>query len=298
VPVSLLDEFGRVPQPRDAGAPPERVTVARSREHPGLEVWLVTDSERLWTVFHTTLTLCATLTETARGQQLWRYRGDEYSMLSDSVMVLEPGEIHQTLRAPRASFIVVRIEEPLLATLADPDDAGGRGRVMPAQVDDPKMAQAVRRAAAGILRGTLDPMGIEALLTEALEIGSSTQGSGPGQRREPRRHPSEPAIRRAREFMHDNFASRTTLDDLAVASGISKSHLSRSFRNATGLSLHDYLVNVRVGHALQALQHGEAPKTVATRVGFFDQAHMTHALHARLGLTPAKYKTGSSLIRT
>ncbi len=73
--------------------------------------------------------------------------------------------------------------------------------------------------------------------------------------------------------------------------GLSAWHLIRVFRKATGLTPHAWLIDRRVHQARELLRAGETPSLIAVQCGFADQAHLTRAFKARLGVTPGQYKT-------
>ena len=64
----------------------------------------------------------------------------------------------------------------------------------------------------------------------------------------------------------------------------------RVFRAETGLTPHAYVVDVRVRRARELLRAGVSPAAAAGLVGFADQAHLTRAFKARLGVTPGAYR--------
>jgi len=74
---------------------------------------------------------------------------------------------------------------------------------------------------------------------------------------------------------------------LAELLGVSPYRLSRAFTGELGESLTRYRNRVRVGHALDRLEEGEASLAgLAADLGFADQAHLTRTMRAHLGHTP------------
>jgi AraC-like DNA-binding protein len=112
--------------------------------------------------------------------------------------------------------------------------------------------------------------------------------------------PAEPVsdsgrIARVTELMRDRHAEELSLDDFAAEAGLSRHHLIRAFRRETRMTPHAYLLNLRVQAARRRLRAGEAPAEVAAATGFCDQAHLTHAFKARLGVAPGAYRAGFHL---
>ena len=81
-----------------------------------------------------------------------------------------------------------------------------------------------------------------------------------------------------------------SLADLARLAGLPRHHLIRAFRRETGLTPHAYLVDIRIRRARERLRRGESPGAVAAATGFCDQAHLTRAFKARLGVTPGVFR--------
>jgi AraC-like DNA-binding protein len=97
------------------------------------------------------------------------------------------------------------------------------------------------------------------------------------------------AVRRARDYLHAEFAEDVTLDALAAVARISRFHLSRLFTRAHGLPPHAYLLQLRLGHAKRLLAAGEGAAAVAAAVGFVDQSHLTRRFKGAFGITPGQY---------
>lgn len=112
-----------------------------------------------------------------------------------------------------------------------------------------------------------------------------------------RTHPAIPApaagltdrqFAAVRELMEARLDEPLPLADLAAAAGLSISQLARSFKTRTGLPPHRYLMRLRIEQAARLLRTGTMPiAEVAIRCGFSHQEHLTRALRASLGTTPA-----------
>jgi AraC-like DNA-binding protein len=98
------------------------------------------------------------------------------------------------------------------------------------------------------------------------------------------------AVRCVREIIEERFDADLRLDELARAARLSRHHLIRAFRREVGLTPHAYVIDVRVRRAQERLRRGESPASVATAVGFADQAHLTRAFKARLAVAPGAYR--------
>jgi AraC-like DNA-binding protein len=104
----------------------------------------------------------------------------------------------------------------------------------------------------------------------------------------PRRSPA--AVHAVRDLLTDRLADPPSLDDLALATGMSPFTLLRAFRGETGLPPHAYLNQLRVRLARRLLDSGMAPAEVAAEVGFADQAHLTKHFKRIVGVPPGSYQ--------
>ncbi|WP_042391863.1 helix-turn-helix domain-containing protein [Streptacidiphilus carbonis] len=99
---------------------------------------------------------------------------------------------------------------------------------------------------------------------------------------------SDRQFRAVRELLDERLAEPLSLDDLALATGLSVSQFARRFKARTGCSPHRYLLRLRVERAAGMLRAGTAPiAQVAVDCGFSHQEHLTRVIRAHLGTTPA-----------
>jgi AraC-like DNA-binding protein len=98
------------------------------------------------------------------------------------------------------------------------------------------------------------------------------------------------AVRRVRQYLHDNYMDNVSLDELARLVGLSSYHLNRVFRMEVGMPPHAYQTHVRVTTAKLLLAKGWSIDQAATSVGFFDQSHFTNHLRRLFGYTPRVYQ--------
>jgi AraC family transcriptional regulator len=105
-------------------------------------------------------------------------------------------------------------------------------------------------------------------------------------------HGSEPAwLARAREMIEDRFREPLRLADLAREAGVHPAHLSRVFRQRYQEPIATCIRRLRTEWAAERLAASdEAISAIALAAGFADQSHLTRALRARTGMTPARYR--------
>lgn len=77
---------------------------------------------------------------------------------------------------------------------------------------------------------------------------------------------------------------------------MSISHLKSTFRMATGMPVHQYVIRRRVERAAQLLRRGRLPiSQVAVQVGFAHQSHLAMHMKRLLGESPHQISRCSSL---
>jgi AraC-like DNA-binding protein len=101
--------------------------------------------------------------------------------------------------------------------------------------------------------------------------------------------PCGPWVEVVRSLIAATFDRRWTLDQISDVVGISKFHLSRTFKQATGLSPTDYGLQLRISRACDLIAAGAEAASVATECGFADQAHLIRTFKGHLGTTPRLY---------
>jgi AraC family transcriptional regulator len=86
-------------------------------------------------------------------------------------------------------------------------------------------------------------------------------------------------------------AATTSLDDLATYTGMSPSHLARVFSRGAGLPVHQYLLRLRLGTALERMSDTSVRMSaIALDSGFSSASHFTNAFHKTFGLTPTQWR--------
>jgi AraC-like DNA-binding protein len=78
---------------------------------------------------------------------------------------------------------------------------------------------------------------------------------------------------------------------LAGIAGLSVFHFAREFKQSTGVTPHEYLVQRRVKRAQNMLARTDfSLSDVALASGFSDQSHLTRHFRRMLGTTPREFR--------
>ena len=98
-------------------------------------------------------------------------------------------------------------------------------------------------------------------------------------------------LRHAASYMHEHFSDVITLDVLAKKATMSRFHFLRLFKNATGMTPHTYLVQLRLQRARRLLAGPtDTVGDVAVACGFESPAHFAATFRRHLGLSPSEYR--------
>ena len=104
-------------------------------------------------------------------------------------------------------------------------------------------------------------------------------------------HTTDRQVLLAARFINEHFRQQISATDIAAASGFSPNYLSRKFREATGIGVHDYLVFIRLRNAAFELISTEDSVTdIALRSGFSDSNYFKDAFKKKYGITPREYR--------
>jgi transcriptional regulator GlxA family with amidase domain len=81
------------------------------------------------------------------------------------------------------------------------------------------------------------------------------------------------------------------LQDLAAEAGLSVYHLCRTFRRATGASIHQYRNRLRVRSCLEPVWDTATPLTdIALESGFYSHSHFTGAFRREFDRPPVAFR--------
>jgi AraC-like DNA-binding protein len=90
--------------------------------------------------------------------------------------------------------------------------------------------------------------------------------------------------------LREKISSPPTLEELGRAVGCSPFHLSRTFSAATGLTIPQYVRQLRMEHAAELLKSGKFNVTeAALEVGYASLSHFSQAFHEAFGCCPGLY---------
>jgi AraC-like DNA-binding protein len=117
-------------------------------------------------------------------------------------------------------------------------------------------------------------------------------------RREELLRPNPLLVRTVKDYLASHFSEPVSLDQAASVVDVSGYHLTRMFKLSTGLTMHAWLVQLRVERAQDMLIRGYPMAEVASDCGFSDQPHMNRWFRRILGMTPGNVQAMSRTFKT
>lgn len=98
------------------------------------------------------------------------------------------------------------------------------------------------------------------------------------------------------EYINDNIAEDLSLKAIASVVQMSLYHFSRLFKQSTGLTTHQYVIQRRIAEAKLLLSKQIPIADISQQVGFKNQSQFTKVFHQHTGMTPKSYQKARNQI--
>ena len=92
------------------------------------------------------------------------------------------------------------------------------------------------------------------------------------------------------DYINDCLTLTIKVQDMAKLIGISRFHFTRLFKQTTGISPHQYVMQQRIELAKQLLKQDLAIADIALECGFNSHSHLGKYFRAMTGMTPKAYR--------
>ncbi len=100
--------------------------------------------------------------------------------------------------------------------------------------------------------------------------------------------------RLAKDFIMSRLDGNITVEQIAIACGLSAPHFSRAFRESVGVSPYRWLIEQRVERAKGFLRSTDLTLSdISLACGFSSQSHFTKVFSGQVGVTPAVWRRES-----
>lgn len=123
---------------------------------------------------------------------------------------------------------------------------------------------------------------IQSLLSQILYMSRQTKSLAPVQNR------SE-TVSKIIHYINHNLSKKITLDDISSRFFISKHHLNKVFRQATGTTLLQYVNHKKIATANHYMMQGKTATEASLKVGFTDYSVFYRSYRRVFGHAPTHY---------
>jgi AraC-like DNA-binding protein len=125
---------------------------------------------------------------------------------------------------------------------------------------------------------------------DAIAIRRTIRGVQGAIRSRRTRSVSSSAMKRVLAFVGEHYTESIAHGDLARMAAMSRSHFSRVFRGVAGVSLRDYVRELRLARARELISSSPLSLTaIAHEIGYYDLPHFDKAFRKRFGRAPSAY---------
>ena len=215
------------------------------------------------------------------GAERFRYRGSQYVAPVNSIVTMNPDELHtgEAATADGWRYRMVYLEPQML------EEVTGVRHWWFSEVvrQDPQRSQRLCQLIYGLWH-TDDPLAQQGLLLDVIDTFRPLAHHAPVIAEATHR------FERVRDYLHDNYMHAVSLDELAQVASLSPYHFQRQFKAHFHVTPHQMLMAIRLWRAKAFLTHGMPAAEVAAATGLTDQSHLTRAFTRRYGITPVRYQ--------
>ncbi|TLS50999.1 AraC family transcriptional regulator [Paenibacillus antri] len=219
--------------------------------------------------------------------------GKRYICGAGDTFMIFPGSLHQYVAAARQPWEYVWVAfqghrcEPLLQQLGlTPERPVVRG-------SGTRNALALYRRLRSSLRDAehpaladLEAAGCLRLLLRELALAEPDRLPAPPTAGTAARRQVEQAMR----WLELQYAQPISIEQLSKSLGYHRTHLSKMFKDAIGLSPMQFLMQIRLERAKSLLRSHWSVEQVASSVGFADALYFSKQFRKRFGMSPTEYR--------
>jgi AraC-like DNA-binding protein len=128
-------------------------------------------------------------------------------------------------------------------------------------------------------------------LTEVLVVELIRMNFGLNEQSTLMRALSDKHLSAALSQLHNNLSHTWTLDKLAIEVGLSRAGFAKRFKDLVGVSMFDYLTQLRIQRAKELLADtNQSLYKIANQIGYESDLAFTRTFKKRSGVTPTAYR--------
>lgn len=220
----------------------------------------------------------ALVTLTAGEALVW-CRGQTQVVTPGSVLMIEPGDVHRSLRKTRYGAVTVTLRADLVKALRGAE----RGARFASNVAHCARLSAATLALADAVRAGRDLALQERLTASVFALLEPFWTDEP-----PRTEP--PLVLRARRALAESPSPSPSLAELARRLRCAPTYLCRVFSEHAGIGPHAYHLQQRLLEAARLLESGHTVARTASLTGFSSASHLRRHFQRRFATAPGRYQ--------
>lgn len=98
-------------------------------------------------------------------------------------------------------------------------------------------------------------------------------------------------VEEALTYLEPNYTNNISVQSLADSIGLNRSYLHRLFKSATGSSVQEYLLDLRIRKACTLLKSTVLPiAIISLSVGYEDTLYFSRLFKKKKGVSPSRYR--------
>jgi AraC-like DNA-binding protein len=261
----------------------EKINYLQPEELPGVEILSVDNGQRLWRVLHQTYTIC---TAFGQSQADIEYRGKRHSMSGGELLIVEPGNVHNTRKMTKgSSFRVIQIDPQKIGEISSKEGLPFNPHMRFSIAAHQELFRAFTN-----LHRSYETEGFSLLEKQSrfsYSLGLLLHNCTEKGKLAPPKHPGKSVLRQARDYIMEHRREKISLNQLSEITGLSQFHFLRAFKREFGIPPHTYQILARIEEIKEVLRLGTPLDSIET--GFSDQSHFIRHFKRLLGVTPGQY---------
>lgn len=210
-----------------------------------------------------------------------------------SIYLRNLGDPYKADLSGEFDFTLIEIGQSALAELADGADMPGINELSEITAEaDPVLGNLAK----ALFSSAHDERERSSMFIDQISIAMGVHilrkyGNGRARPTDRRCRLSRSSEARAKEIILSRLAASISIDDVATACNLSRGHFTKAFREATGKTPHQWLIEQRIERACSMmLTPGLTLAEISVACGFADQSHLTRAFSVSTGTTPGAWR--------
>lgn len=124
-----------------------------------------------------------------------------------------------------------------------------------------------------------------------VETARASTDLSPSQEEKPAGNYKETVVKTVKHYLNDNYSQPLKLEQIAAQVHLSERHLTRIFKEVTGMRIKQYFTDIKIKMAKQLiLSTSNSVFEIAYKTGFQDARHFSTVFKKQVGLSPTAFK--------